>query len=297
MPRLVAGWAVVAMAIAVAGCGPRGVTTSRPLVVVGESFWGSLAGQLAGDRLAVRSIVVDPGTDPHSYEPSATDAVRVAQARLVVANGAGYDPWLSRLAAAGSTAALLDVGHVLGLRRGDNPHQWYSPSSVRRVIAALTADYTRIDPGDRAYFQARARSLTGHGLADYDRLRAEIRDRYRGVAVGYSESIFAPLGRDLALDLRTPPAFARAIAEGGELSPADRAQVDRQIAGHRISVWVVNAQNLTPDVQRLTSEAHRRAIPVVAVTETLTPPTASFQAWQASELERLERALREATGR
>ena len=38
-------------------------------------------------------------------------------------------------------------------------------------------------------------------------------------------------------------------------------------------------------------------IPVASVTETLTPATASFQDWQADELQGLQRALASATGR
>ena len=46
----------------------------------------------------------------------------------------------------------------------------------------------------------------------------------------------------------------------------------------------------------MTSEAKAAHIPVVTVTETLSPASASFQAWQVAELRALEDALNRATG-
>ena len=88
--------------------------------------------------------------------------------------------------------------------------------------------------------------------------------------VGYSESIFQRLGEDLALKLLTPYSFAKAIAEGSEVSARDKQTVDEQAAGE-IKVWVFNSQNVTPDVQRVNEIARAEGIPIATVTETLSP--------------------------
>jgi zinc/manganese transport system substrate-binding protein len=191
----------------------------------------------------------------------------------------------------------LNVGATLGLHDGDNPHQWYSPTSVRRVIAAIVAAYDRLDPRDASYFAQRQRTFQRYGLARYDALRREIRARYAGVPVGYSESIFQPLGVDLRLRLLTPESFARAVAEGGDVTAADKQAVDTQASRRQIAVWVFNSQNVTPDVQRVTALARARGIPVATVTETLSPAGDSFQQWQVAQLQALARALHRATGR
>ena len=41
-------------------------------IVAAEDMWGSLAGQLAGDKAQVLSIVSDPNADPHEYESTPT---------------------------------------------------------------------------------------------------------------------------------------------------------------------------------------------------------------------------------
>jgi zinc/manganese transport system substrate-binding protein len=192
---------------------------------------------------------------------------------------------------------VLNVGGALGLRAGDNPHQWYSPRSVRRVIALIAADYAGLDPRDASYFAQRRQAFERGGLARYDALRQQIRARYAGVPVGYSESVFRPLGENLDLKLLTPYSFASAIAEGTDVTARDKQTVDEQVSKGRIRVWVFNTQNVTPDVQRVTELARARGIPVATVTETLSPSSDSFQQWQVAELEGLARALHRATGR
>lgn len=301
-PSLLAATAAILALACVAGCGSQaasGTDSSKLRVVAAENFWGSIAAQLGGSKVSVASIVVNPDTDPHSYEPTAADARALAGARMAVVNGIGYDEWATKLLAANPLAArlTLNVGDALALKEGENPHQWYSPRSVHRVIAAIVAGYDRLDPADNGYFAQRRRNFESKDLARYDRLRREIHARYAGVPVGYSESIFRPLGEDLGLRLLTPASFADAIAEGADVSAADKQTVDAQAEDRRIKVWVFNNQNVTPDVQRINAIVRARHIPIATVTETLSPASEDFEQWQVAQLQRLARALRQATGR
>ena len=262
-------------------------------VVAAENVWGSLAAQLGGSRVQVTSVVTNPATDPHDYEPSAVDARTMAGAQLAIVNGAGYDPWAQKLIDANPVKGriVLTVGELVGVQAGGNPHLWYSPADVQRVISAIAADYAKLDPRDAGYFRAQKARLEATGLAHYKHLVAAIKSRYRGVAVGASESIFAPLAQALGLKLLTPSSFLKAISEGTEPTAADKTTIDRQISKREIKVWVFNSQNSTPDVARLTAAARTKGVPVVAMTETLFPATATFQQWQVRQLKALAAAL------
>jgi zinc/manganese transport system substrate-binding protein len=290
----------VAVSIAVLAVLAGRASAASPLrVVAAENFWGSIAAQLGGDRAQVDSVIANPSTDPHEYEPTSVDARALAEAQLVVVNGIGYDPWAPKLLAANPVKGriVLTVGDLIGVEPGGNPHRWYSPGNVQQVIAAIVADYKQLDPKDSAYFDREKTSFETKGLGAYKAEIAMIRRKYAGVPVGASESIFAMLAPALGLDLITPSSFLKDISEGAEPTAADKTAIDRQIAGHRIKVWVYNSQNSTPDVQRLTDEARSKGIPVTTITETLTPATATFQAWQLAQLEALAAALAKATGR
>src|SRR5438445_5598097 len=96
-------------------------------VVAAENFWGNIAAQVGGSHVHVTSIIADPNADPHSYEPTATDARTVADAQYVIVNGAGYDPWTDKLLQANPASGRkeLNVGNFNGKHEGDNPHMWY----------------------------------------------------------------------------------------------------------------------------------------------------------------------------
>jgi zinc/manganese transport system substrate-binding protein len=298
--------AVVVGVLAVLGAGA--VTGSRAAaapaggglqVVAAENFWGSIAAQLGGDRVHVTSVITSPATDPHDYEPTAADARTLAGAQMAIVNGIGYDPWAPKLIAANPVRGriVLTVGDLVGIKPGGNPHRWYSPSNVQTVIEAIVHDYSKLDPRDATYFKQQQASFETHGLARYRALIATIKRKYHGVPVGASESIFAPLAQALGLDLITPRSFLKAISEGTEPTAADITTIDRQIAKRQIKVWVYNSQNGTPDVKRITDAARGRRIPITTITETLTPASATFQAWQTRQLQALQRALARATDR
>lgn len=298
MPRLrFASLVVLALlAVTAAGCGEGGSTAAaggRLNVVAAEAFWGSIAAQLGGKEVAVTSVISNPAADPHDYEPTAADARAFAAAQVAIVNGIGYDEWASNLldASPDSGRMEIDVGEVLGLEDGANPHQWYSPAAVHRVARQITATYRRADPQHAAYYAAQRRRFEGQALARYDELLRQIRSRFGGVPVGASESIFEPLAAALGLDLLTPRSFMDAVSEGTEPTPAEKATVDGQIAHREIRVWVYNSQNATPDVQRLSDAAEAAGVPLATVTETMTPKGASFQSWMVGQLETLREAL------
>jgi zinc/manganese transport system substrate-binding protein len=288
---------VAAVAVLVVGCATspeKSATGSGRLrVVAAENVWGSLAAQLGGSHAQVSSVIDNPNADPHDYEPTAADARLMAGAQLAIVNGVGYDTWAAHLIAANpvSGRVVLTVGDVVGVPVGGNPHRWYFPPDVRTVLDAITADYTKLDPADAAYFRQRHdHVITGSLKAYFDNV-ASIKAKYAGTPVGASESVITPLAEALGLRLLTPESFLDAVSEGADPTAQDKATIDAQIRDKQIEVYVYNTQNATPDVQAQVRAARAAGIEVATVTETLTPAGVSFQQWQLHQLRALARAL------
>jgi zinc/manganese transport system substrate-binding protein len=305
-PRRRAVAAMGSLVLVLAGCQTSAPTRSTPssgerviTAVASINAWGSILRQLGGTHVTTTSIITNPNTDPHDYEPTPADGRAIANAALVVENGVGYDTWAAKtVAATGRSGQLvINVGQLVGVPDGGNPHRWYSPTDVERVADAITADLKRADPRDATYFDARRHAFEVTGLASYHRLIAQIKDKYAGTPVGASESIFAPLAQALGLDLITPTTFLKAISEGTDPSALDKTTIDAQLAGKKLKVYVLNTQNETPDIAAQVREARQHGIPVTSVTETLSPAGASFENWQVAQLRSLAAALAQATGR
>lgn len=284
---------------AVTGSSSGGAGGGKISVVAAENFWGSLATQLGGDHATVTSIVNNPDADPHDYQPNPADGRTVSTARYAVVNGIGYDPWAQKLldASPSPNRQVLTVGTLAGVPDSGNPHQWYSPAVVTKVVDQITADYKRIDPADAAYFDRQHQQVVGQNLARYQQAITDIRTKYSGTPIGASESIVSPLAEGLGLQMLTPESMLDAVSEGNDPTAADKATVDNQIRTKQIKAYVFNSQNSDPDIQGQVAAARQAGIPVATVTETLTPAGASFQDWQVAQLQGIHQALAQSTGR
>jgi zinc/manganese transport system substrate-binding protein len=286
---------VASLAVLTAACGLAGGANSsgKVEVVAAENFWGSIATQVGGDKVHVVSIITKPESDPHDYDATPDDARKIAVADYVIVNGAGYDPWAPKLLAANpvTSRVTLDIGDLVGVKEGGNPHFWYSPDYVNKVIDRITADLKKLDPASASYFDTQSSNYKNSGLKDYKDTLAAIKKKYSGVPVGATESIFVYVAQATGLNLITPPDYMKAISEGTDPSSGDKVTVDQQVAGKKVKVLVFNTQNSTPSAQAVATKAKAFNIPVVEITETLTPATASFQDWQTSQLKALLKAL------
>lgn len=295
-------WAVLVVVLAtlfsLAGQPVEAASTKIP-VVAAEDFWGSIARQLGGEQVDVRSIIDDPEMHAHDYEPKPSDGAAFATAKVAILNGIGYDAWADDLVAANPSPGrkLVSVGEVVGIKEGGNPHQWYSPRSVDRVIDAVTDALKQAAPPHAAYFDTQREVFRAEKLKRYNELRSQIKAEFDGTPVGATESIFVPMAEDLGLKVLTPLTFQDAIAEGEDPTAADKAAVDKQITGRQIKVLVYNSQNSTPDVASLVDKAKKAGIPVTTLTETPNPKGSLFQDWQTNQLQSLAAALAQATGK
>jgi len=283
------------LAAGLVSCGaPGGGSSSGTLqVIAGENFWGSLAAQLGGSHASVTSIVTNPNTDPHEYESSAADARAFATAEYVILNGAGYDDWGQKLLSANPSQSrkLFTVADLLDKKAGDNPHFWYNPDWVEKVADRITADYETLDAADAGYFNQQRESLRV-ALQLYHDAITQIRSRFSGVPVGSTESIFVYMAQTLGLNLISPPEFMQAISEGNDPPAQTVAQFQDQIANRQIKVLVYNTQTSTSITDNLKQLAGKHGIPVVGISETVEPATASFQDWQTRQLNSLLAGLR-----
>jgi zinc/manganese transport system substrate-binding protein len=227
------------------------------------------------------------------FEPGTATGLAVAQAALVIQNGAGYDSFMDRLEAAApsSQRVVVTLAGALGVAGADaNPHVWYDVPHLPLIAWAIAAGLGRADPAHRAAYRAGLRRFD-RSLAPLDDAVAAIRARFAGTPVAYTEPVPGYLIAAAGLRDLTPGAFARAIEDGSEPSPGAVAQMTALMHGKRVRVLFVNDQAVSPITSRMRAAATAAGIPVVGVSETM-PEGVTFQAWQLAQARALERALR-----
>ena len=289
---MVAAAAALAFVAACSGTSPSGSGGSVLRVVAAENFWGSIAAQIGGGHANVLSVVTDPNADPHLYPTNADDSRAIAMADVVIVNGAGYDTWAQKMIAAGGSShrMVVDVADVVGRKQGDNPHFWYNPAWVTLVADRITAAFKAASPTAAPYFDHQRAALDASLKPYRDRI-AEIRQKFGGVQIGATESVFVYMASALGLDLITSPQFMTAVAEGTEPPVSAVIQFENQVRQKQIKVLVYNVQTATATTTNVKRLAAAADVPVVGVSETLQPVSATFQEWQLSQLLALENAL------
>jgi zinc/manganese transport system substrate-binding protein len=262
-------------------------------VVAAENFWGSLIAQLGGNHTHVTSIITNPNTDPHEYQSNDSAAIAIQQAQYVILNNVGYDSWADSLIGSdGDTnQTILNIGDMLGVFVTGgivtgNPHLWYDPTYVREAVAWMYDNLTTIAPSLTGYFTEQYENLTASLNSLYTEITT-IQHDFAGTVVASTESIFVYLANATGLNLVSPPAFMEAVAEGND--PPDQSIVTFQCqleSGH-VRVLVFNAQTVTPLTTSMKQIAQSNNVTVMSVTETIVPPSASFQDWMGGQLNSL----------
>jgi zinc/manganese transport system substrate-binding protein len=262
-------------------------------VVAAENFWGSLLAQVGGKDVSVTTIVTDPNADPHDYEATPNDARAITDADYVVVNGAGYDTWADKLINAGGGKAdrkILKVADLVGKKEGDNPHLWYQPDYVNAAIAQMEQDLIALDPAHADDYRANYATLQ-QSLAPYQSAIQSIKQQYAGTKVAATEDIFVYLTDATGLDLVTPPAFIQAVGDGNDPPASTVATFQNQLQSGQVKVLLYNLQTVTPLTDSLKQMAQSKNIPIVGMTETVSPPDAKFQDWMGAQISSLQTAL------
>ena len=253
-------------------------------VVAAENFWGDIAAQIGGPDVAVTSLITNPNADPHLFETDAREAATLAEAQVVIENGAGYDTWMgSLLGADGGNPTVVDAATVLKVSGSDpNPHLWYDIARVPQVAAAIAAALRHAAPQDAATFAHRLHAFDVSLLA-LDAAIGAIKAHDAGTPVGYTERVPGYLLAQAGLVVKTPPGFAKAIEDGTIPGAADTVAMRDLLSGRTIRVPLYNTQTVTPVTTEIRALARQYGIPVVGVSETM-PVHDTYQQWQRSQL-------------
>ena len=156
----------LALSLGLATSAPASAADDRPLrVVTLHTVLTEIAREVGGHRVEVVGLL-QPGIDPHTFDPSAADMRKLVDADVVLISGLQLEHYLDRLAAQrrekGSVIAVGDAlpstlastnGHAE--KSGDNPsetadekdpHWWHSIDNVLFATDLVRAEFSRLRP-------------------------------------------------------------------------------------------------------------------------------------------------------
>jgi manganese/iron transport system substrate-binding protein len=152
------------------GSGDSGAADA-PEVIATSTILADMTEQIGGSEIQLTSIL-EPGADPHVYEPVPADTVALEQADLILYNGYNLEPGLIRLMnSAGVEAEKVAVGEVVPPldvegESAPDPHVWGDVQNAIVMVNAIRDALIEVSEGDRPTFEQNAADL----VAELERL-------------------------------------------------------------------------------------------------------------------------------
>ncbi len=235
--------------------------------------------RIGGDRVDV-SVMVMPGASPATYEPSARQMVKLARAKAYFSIGVAFESaWLPRMADtnreisvvrtdAGITKRPIDGGdhghgghddHDHGIL---DPHIWLSPELVKTIASNTCAGLAKIDPANKAFYQANLSSF----LSEIEAVDADIRSAFGSLPKEKrSFMVFHPSWGYFAHDygLRQIPIEV----EGKSPSPRELAEIVEHGRELNIPVVFVQPQFSQKSAKVIAAEIEAQVVPLDPLAE------------------------------
>lgn len=256
--------------------------TGKVSVAASTEVWASVTGIVGGDWVEVTTIV--PGNqDPHSYQASARDQLVVEEAELVIANGGGYDDFMTQLFEASNNQGVFlklvegehihgDEAHAEETHAEDthdhaNEHIWFDLAKTEHAAEEIAASIIELRPEAEADVTKNLEFFKSE-LANIE-LRVEaLRERALGAGFIASEGVANLLLEDAGFQNLTPEALADAIEEERDVPVAALNEAEKLLKNKVAAILVVNVGTQDPTSDRLKAAAEAGGRPVVSVAET-----------------------------
>lgn len=250
------------LASVLAGCGGAGAQ-EKIRAIATFSILADLARNVGSDRIEVVSLV-GPNGDAHAYSPSPSDAKRLAEARLVLGNGLGFEGWIDRLVkASGTRAPVVTASKGIKPRQmadehghgNIDPHAWQSVANAKVYVVNIRDALAGVDPAGKDAYQANASAY----LAKLDALEREITDTIAAIPperrkIITTHDAFGYFGAAYGMQFIAP----QGVSTEAEVSARDVAKLIRQIKAQKIPA--VFMENVTDPrlMNRIAHEAGAR---------------------------------------
>jgi zinc transport system substrate-binding protein len=198
--RRTAGLAVVLLSLSGVAWSAAKAEVRGPPIVVATIFPDyDFVRAVAGDRMDVR-LLLPPGVEAHTYEPTPSDVTLVARAAAFVYTGAHMEPWVEGFLAGIGNRGLLVVDASAGIRLAEghgegeedhadeedelDPHIWLDPTLAEHMVGTIAEALVALDPGSATTYRANA-SAYRERLEDLDRRIAGELGPARGKTIVY----------------------------------------------------------------------------------------------------------------
>ena len=170
MRRILCAILLIFCIVSVTGCADAPRTDDGSIHVVTTTFPAyDFARAVVGDAGTV-TMLITPGTETHSYDPSPQDIRKIQSCDLFIYGGGESDAWMDNiLSSVGDGTRSLAMTEVVSLLTAEHDeeehethhptydeHVWTSPANAADIVGAIRDALMEIDPDNEEMYQMQA---------------------------------------------------------------------------------------------------------------------------------------------
>ena len=192
----------------------------KPQIMVSLFPQYDIIRQIAQDKVDVE-LFLPAGSEPHSYEPSASTLMKIVEADLFVYSSDELEPWVKRLVEGNASKDLivLDASNGITLLEADHghegededeeelafdPHYWLDPQNMIIMSESIRDALIEIDPENEAFYIENANSYIA-SLKELDSNWQDLFDRAQLNQIIYGGHFaFGYLSHRFGLEILSP---------------------------------------------------------------------------------------------
>jgi len=129
-------------------------------ILTAESFLADITQNVAGNRTKI-NMLIPLGLDPHAFQPSPQDVIKISECDLFIINGAGLEEWLDNVMPnVNGNCKIIEASAYLRTREsheeeestdehhheGRDPHYWLDPLNVIKYVENIRDGLILLDP-------------------------------------------------------------------------------------------------------------------------------------------------------
>lgn len=259
-------------------------------IVAAENMYGDIAKQLGGKYVQVTNILQNPNQDPHFFSASPTTAKAIAEANIIIYNGAGYDTWMEKLidVAPKNKINVINIAELLGNKNGSNPHLWYDPNVIPIYAKTLVNLLNQLDVIHKKDFTTQLKNFLMEYQQYLNRIH-QFKQRYNATPIIATEPIFNYLAQALSLTMFAED-FQLSVMNDIPPTPKQIRKFEQYLRKHQVKVLIYNKQVSNPLTQRMQTLAEQIGIHTVGMSE-MQPLNKTYIQWMQMQLTELEQAI------
>ena len=144
-------------------------TTDKIMVVTSLFPEYDFVKQIGKEKVDVQ-ILLPPGTESHTYEPTPKDIVNINEANMFVFTSSIMEPWADKIAnSIDSNTIILQAGNNVDIIKLEHDHEksenhneydahiWLNPLNAIKMVENITEKLCEISPEDSDYFKNNAK--------------------------------------------------------------------------------------------------------------------------------------------